>query len=112
MLHIIKHKITPNIKIKNIKFAMHDNSKYMILDLYILKKCRENSVIAHFKKKFHIINDIKINILIKINIIKLKQINLDFENKIITIFTCRNMQIFINFHRKKTSINRTIRTAI
>ena len=112
LLYIIKHKTTFNIKIKNIKFAIHDNSKYVILNLYMSKKYQENSATAHFKTKFHIINEIKINMLIKINVMKSKRINLNFENKIIIIFTCKNIQISINFHRKKTSINRTIWTAI
>ena len=49
--------------------------------------------------------------LINMNVMKSERINLNFENKIMIIFTCKNMQIFINFHRKKISINRTVRTA-
>ena len=39
LLYIIKHKTIFNIKIKNIKFAIHDNSKYVILNLYMSEKC-------------------------------------------------------------------------
>ena len=33
LFYIIKHKTTLSIKTKNIKFAIHDNSKYVILNL-------------------------------------------------------------------------------
>ena len=112
LFHIMKHKITFNIKIKNIKLAIYDSSKYVILDLYMSEKCQKNSVTVHFKAKFHIINKIKINMLINMNVMKSKRINLNFENKIMIIFTCRNIKMSINFHRKKISINRTIRAAI
>ena len=112
LFYIIKHKTIFSIKIKNIKFAIHNNSKYVILDLYMSEKCQKNSAIAHFKTKFHIINEIKINMLIKMNVMNSKRINLNFENKIMIIFTCRNIQISINFHQKKISVNRTVRIAI
>ena len=112
LFHIIKHKTTFNIKIKDIKFAIHDNLKYVILNLYMSEKCQKNSATAYLKTEFHIVNEIKINMLIKMNVMKSERINLNFENKIMIISTCRDIQVSINFHRKKTSVNRTIRAAI
>ena len=112
LFHIVKHKTIFNIKIKDIKFAIHDNLKYVILDLYMSEKCQKNSATAHFKAKFHIVNEIKANMLIKMNVMKSERINLNFENKMMIISTCRDIQISIDFHRRKTSVNRTVRIAI
>lgn len=47
--------------------------------------------------------------LIKINIIKSKQIMLNFSEKIMIILNCNNIKIPIIFHRKKTLINQTMK---
>ena len=111
LFHIVRHKTTSSIKIRGIESAIHDNSEYVILDLYMSGKYQENSATAHFKTEFHIVNDVKTNMLIEMNVMKSERINLDFENKIMIISTCRDIQVSINFHRKEISVNRTVRAA-
>lgn len=110
-LNMIKHRIIFNIKIKNIDIKMHDNSKYVNVNFYFQKKCRDEIMIVQLKIKFHLIDDLKAQMFIKMNIMNSKQMILNFDNKIMIISTCENIEISISFHRKNASIDRTIRAA-
>ena len=59
--------------IRDLKFNKHKILKYIISSLYLLNK---NVIIILTSRKIHIVNDFKINILININIIMLKQIDI------------------------------------
>lgn len=109
--HIIKHETSLNIKIKKIKIKIHDNSKYVLLNFFFEEKCRGNAAITYVKTEFHLINDFKIKMLIKINVLKFEKIILNFQNKSIIMTTCQSMKISIAFHRKGFSVNRTIKAA-
>lgn len=110
-LHVIKHRIFLNIKIKEINIKVHDNLEYDCLDLIFKQKCHEEIVVTHVKTKFHFINNFKTKMLIDMNVMSLKQIKLNFENKVMIMSICKNMKISIIFHQKKVFINRIIWTA-
>lgn len=109
MFYIIKHKISLNIKIKKIEVKTYNNSEYVFLDFFLKKKRHSDSAVTHIKRKFYFVNNFKIKMPIKINIIKSKQIVLKFGEKIMMILICDNIKISITFHRNKTLINRTMR---
>lgn len=62
-----------NIKIRNIEIKVHNSTKYVIMNLYLSEKIKERSTITHFKKNFHVVNNLKINLLMKIKIINLEK---------------------------------------
>ena len=106
---IIRQTI-PSIKIKKIGFKIHDNFEYVIMNVYIFEKMNDNFFITHIKAKLHLMNELKTNIFVKINVKKSKNMILNFEKKIFIIFICKNMEVLISIQRKNASISRTMRT--
>ena len=89
---------------------MHNNSRYILLNFFFKEKCHDKIAITHIKIEFHLINDFKVKMLIKMNVLKFEKIILNFDDKIIMISVCQNMKMSIFFHRKNSLINRIIKT--
>ena len=60
-------------------------------------------MIVHLKTKFHLVNDLKINIFININMINSKNMILNFENNIVTISICKNIEMPVIIQKKRHS---------
>lgn len=43
LFHVIKHRISSAIKIRNIKFKIHDNFEYAVVNLYLKKNVTKKS---------------------------------------------------------------------
>ena len=92
--------ITNLIIIYDFKFNKYKISKYIIFSLYF---SNEEIIIMLTSRKIHIINNFKTNILININIIMLKQIDiLAFQLKV-KIDNC-NIIVFIEIYIKNRVI--------
>ena len=106
-------KINWFICVRNINSQKHDNSKYIKLNFYIQnKKIDELTAITHFKQKVYVINKLKIELFINMNIIKLKTIIFNLINKTITIKNCDNFIIFLNVTFKNKQMNRVIQIIV
>ena len=89
---------------RDLKFNKNKTSKYIISPLYLLD---ENVIIILTFRKIHIIDDLKINILINMNIIISKQIDiLTFQSK--AKINNYNIIIFIIIHIKNRAVIQSI----
>ena len=96
------------IIIHDLKFNKHKTSKYVIFSFYVLN---EKIIAILASRKIHIINNLKINILINMNIMMSKQIDiLTFQLKVkinnynIIVFIeirIKNRVIIYSIHIKK-----------
>lgn len=102
-------QLTSNIKIRGIGAKVHDNSKYAIINLYFFETIKDRSMIAHLKGEFYLINDLKANLLIGMNIINFKVMMLDFEDKVVTTSICKIIKVFLTTQKKSVLVHRTIR---
>ena len=109
---IMIHQTVPPIKIRGIGSKIHDDFEYVIIDIYLPGKIDEKRNMTHIKTEFHLINKLKVNILIDMNVMRSENMILNFEKKIFIISTCQNMKIPIFIQRKSASINRMIRAVI
>lgn len=75
--HKIIKRIITSFKMRNIDDREHDTSKYYKFDFYIIEVHNKALVIAHFKRKMHVINDLRTKVLIDTNILELKVIVFD-----------------------------------
>ena len=67
---------------------------------------------THIKAKFHLVNEIKANIFVNMNVMKSKNMILNFDKKIFIIPTCQEIEVVISIERKKARIERTIRAVV
>ena len=106
-------KTTNFIKIHDIDKTFHDNSKYVELDFYIFEKTSNDiEIIVHFKREMHVINDFRVNVFLKTNILNSKSIIINMSRKFIIFFACENIFVFLNIISKKTRITRFVKSTI
>ena len=106
---IIKHLDKP-ISIRGIDNSMHNINEYVVISCFMKRKLSNDSNhLIKFIMKIYLIDDLKTNILININIIKLQKMNLLFVNNILIINVYRNLKISINtIIKANLNIRRTI----
>ena len=97
------------IKVKKIKNKLHDNFQYCEMKFFILEKFKNESTIINIKIEVHLMNDLKVNVFIKTDILILEKIILNFVKKKLIINICNNMIISIKIDKKKKIVNRIIR---
>ena len=77
------------INVQGIGMNYYITSQFIHINIFIKAIDKtDNTVIIHMCKKFHVINDLKANMLISTNILKMKNIDLKFFI---------NEMIFINY---------------
>ena len=104
------HKTKQSIRIHDIDDKLHDNSKYTEFDFYIVDTLsNQSSIIVHFRREIHLMNDLKVHALLDVDILKFEQIIFDMNKRIITFFACSNLIAFMKLIFKSQRIVRTIR---
>ena len=93
-----------------IKNDIYEINKYIIYKIYLFDKKNKNEYIIIIKiisREIYLVNKLVVNILLKNNILILKEINLLFLKEIAYIDNY-NINIFIEVHLKESLIRRVI----
>ena len=75
---------------------------YLIINLYIKEKIEKKSVVAHFRWEVHVMNDLKIKLLLDMNVIIFERIIINLNFKRFTINDCKSLKINIKITFKIT----------
>ena len=103
-------KITNRILIRGLRFKIYHFDEYVILIFYIKGVLLDNTrVFIEIIREIYIINDLKTEILIKVDILILERINIDFASQSIFIDSYRELIVFINSRARSKSIKRIIK---
>lgn len=108
--NIIIHKMITSIKIRGIETAVHNNFEYVILNFYIFDMIKKEQTLTHITTKIHLIDNLKINAFLRIDVLILEEIIMNFELNIMIIFICETFMIKIVTKRKFEKIIRLIRS--
>ena len=108
IFNVIIQQIIDSIKIRHIDDREYVNFDYVNLNIYVENKFKKKSLIVHVKKNVHVINNLRVKMLIDIDIIYSKKITTNLQTckliinnyNIIIFITCT----FINF-----KINRIVK---
>ena len=74
------HKIKQLIRIHDIDNKLHDNSKYIEFDFYVVDTLsNQSSLIIHFRREIHLIDNLKAHVLFDVDILKSTQIIFEHE---------------------------------
>ena len=102
-------KMIVSINVKNIKNVHKKCDIYVFFDLYLNDKSKNTFFREYFRREIHVIKNLKCKLFLEMNILKAKQIIINLINKIMMIFTCRDLIIFIKIAFKlNTQIRRVI----
>ena len=105
-------KTTKFVKNRDINNTLHENSKYIEINFYVLRQLtNENEIIVHFKQKVHVVDNFRVNMLLKSNIFDSKKVVIDIKRKFIIFKSCKKLSILIDIIVKKRRIIRVIKNA-
>lgn len=104
----IKRMVSPS-SVRGIGTQLHDTSSYAVLDFYVPGTAENNQVLAHFKGEVHLVDDLRANVLIGMDIVGPEKMKLNFENNTLTIPTCKGFQAPIQVERRSEMVNRAVR---
>ena len=109
--NVIIHRVNNSIRIRDIDHRLHDNSEYIELNFYIFEKLFDNfAVITHFRREIYIVDDFRINVLLKINIVNFEKVVFDFDFRMITLRNRDDLQTSMNIVFKNHRIIRVVRS--
>ena len=91
------------INVKNIKNVHKKCDIYVFLILYLNGESKDVSVREYFRREIHVIKNLKCKFFFEMNILKTKQIIINLINKIMIIFTCKNLIMFIKIASKSNA---------
>ena len=108
---IIQRASNP-IRVRGIDHRLHDSSEYTELDFYIPGKLPDGtSAIAHFRREIHIVDDLRANALLGVDIIGPEEAVLDFGLRVLTLRGCDGLQAPMDIVPKGHRITRAVRSA-
>ncbi len=74
-----------------------------MLDLYLDELSNDQKICDHIRREFHVVNDLKCKLLMKLDIMISKKMIINLKNKSLIIFICENMTILIRINLKSNS---------
>ena len=96
------------ITMRDLNTDKHIINKYIIVFIiFIEKNNKSNDVCVMFRREVHVIDNLKINIFMKNEIMNLKKIFIDFDHNIARINNC-NVNIFIKIRTFNKTITKSI----
>lgn len=95
------HSTVTKTNVRKIDTELHDTSNYVLLNLYLSEEFKKNAALTHFQIKVHLIDDLKTNVLIDMNIMRSEQMTLDFHRKTMIISTCNDFTTSVTIKRKE-----------
>jgi hypothetical protein len=111
----IIQRTVSKVTIREIEAQMHDSSKYVTLDFFVLDRVRdqqEASVAAHFTAEMHLVDNLKVNVLIEIDVMSSKQMIIDCGKKLLMISTCNDFETDVCISRKSQMTDRVVRAIV
>ena len=97
-----------SISVYDLETATHQINEYVTLNVYLLSVNRQT---AHIVSEFYLVNDLKVNMLVRTDILTAEKVTVRLQSKKLTavIESCQNITILLSVTtRFNTQINRTV----
>ena len=101
-------KMVTSLKVKDIKTSRHELDKFVSMSLYFPGiNLTNRPAYAHIHRKLYLVNKLKANLLVSNNILAIKRVIIDLDNKSAIISSCQ-MTIFIAGRLKGRPVQRKV----
>ena len=98
-------KMASSLKVQGLSFSSHSAEDYVKLELYLSANYDKTAVI-HWE--IHIIDDLKVNILVRTDILVSEQIDILLSQRKAVIRSCRNIELDLNVTTLLNQTNRLL----
>jgi hypothetical protein len=94
--HYFIRRMTTSLNVRELKINKHEIWEYIIAIMYFLEKINQDKLIREIiRREVHLMNDLKINMLINNDILRFEEIFIDEINVKVIIANCQHMIISI-----------------
>ena len=109
-------QMLPNAKVKTMASPMevrgigpssHNASQYVLVDIYLRGN---NGRIAHLTKELHLVDELKANLLMGIDILAPEGIDVQLSRQTATIASCADVEIPISIQTRSSKVRKTVFT--
>jgi hypothetical protein len=103
-----------SLNVRETSINKHETSEYIIVTIYFTDKIFEEKLVRRIiRREIHLINNLKINMLIKNDILDFENIIIDEANNKTIITSCNNMIVLIEIRTlSKKIINKTLHARV
>ena len=109
IFNVIIRQIVDLIKMRDIDDREYINFDYVNLNIYFENKLKKKSSIAHVKKNVYMMNNLRVKMLIDIDIMYSKKITTNLQTRRLTIDNC-DMTTFITCTFVDLKVNRIVQS--
>ena len=81
-------KITSSLSVRSVENNRHQTNEFIIIEIYLSDQKDRVNVIVSVRRKLHVIDDLRANMLIDNDIIDFERITLDIVDKTVHIANC------------------------
>jgi hypothetical protein len=96
-------KMNAAINVRDIDNVLHECEFYVMLNFYLDDLFYDKKVRNHMHREFHIMNDLKCKLLMKLDIMTSKQMIINLIDKSLFIFMCNDLIVSIRINSKSNS---------
>ena len=97
------------IAIRDIDDRSHILSKYIDLNIWILESNKNDSIMTYIRRKVHIVNDLRVNLLLDTDAIMSENMTINYLNNQLSMTSCEDFVIVININLIDSRVDRVIR---
>jgi hypothetical protein len=109
--HYIIRRMIISLNVRELEINKHEISKYIIASIYFREHFSKNEKFVRevIRRKIHLVNNLKVNMLIDNDILRSKNIFIDDVNSKVIVSSCQNMIISIEIRTlTKKMINKIL----
>ena len=105
-------KMTTKILIRELRFKIHYFDEFFVLTFYMKEMLFDDTrAFAQITREIHIVDDLKTDMLIEADILISERMIINFVTQNLSIDSCRDITVSINFRARSEPIKRTIKSS-
>ncbi len=101
------HLMISFLTVREIDANVHETKKYVNFSIYLSSK-NDSKKMIEIHREMHLVEDLKVNMLIENDILESEDIIIDIQEKKIAISSCQNMIIEVKIHQRDSFVRRNV----
>lgn len=93
MLKILLKTLQTLINVRGIENSKHSCQEYAFIDLYLPGILINKSVVTHLTRDIHVVDDLRVKLLLGMNIMSSKRISTNVTKRLVTVDSCRDLLV-------------------
>ena len=101
--------MTTSLSVRGLSIYKHDFNEYALVDFYFENTKNEKSIRAHFRRELHLVDDLKVNVLVEMNVLEFEGFLINLDAKTTFIKSC---EVIISIETKFRTFENTMHQSV